>query len=117
MESMRGVIETSVLGIEMLAVAVILFAVAHGAVRFVRNVATDLGSAYQAYKVHLGKAMLLGLEFMVAADIIETVAVDRTLTGAAMLAILVVVRTFLSWALVVELEGHWPWREPAADRG
>ena len=56
------------------------------------------------------RALLLGLELLVAADIIRTVALDPTLPNVMILAVLVVVRTFLSWSLIVEMEGHWPWK-------
>jgi hypothetical protein len=57
------------------------------------------------------KALLLGLEFLVAADIIRTVALEETLESVIVLGLLVLIRTFLSWALVVEIEGRWPWRQ------
>jgi uncharacterized membrane protein len=66
--------------------------------------------AYRAYRQAVGKAILLGLEFLVAADIIRTVAVEPTFTSVGVLAIIVVVRTFLSFTLDVELEGRWPWQ-------
>jgi uncharacterized membrane protein len=66
--------------------------------------------AYRAYRQQVGKAILLGLEFLVAGDIIRTVAVDPTFAGVGVLAILVVVRTFLSFTLDVELTGRWPWQ-------
>jgi uncharacterized membrane protein len=71
--------------------------------------------AYAQYKVQLAKALLLGLEFLVAADIVRTVALEPTLHNVGILGLLVLVRTFLSWSLVVEIEGRWPWRaaEPA----
>jgi uncharacterized membrane protein len=73
--------------------------------------------AYVLYRQHVGKAILLGLEFLVAGDIIRTVAVAPTFAGVGVLAILVVVRTFLSFTLDVELSGKWPWqsRPKAAD--
>ena len=58
----------------------------------------------------LGRAILLGLEFLVAADIINTVAIEPTLESIAVLAAIVLVRTFLSFALEAEIEGHWPWQ-------
>ena len=61
-------------------------------------------------QVRLGRALLLGLELLVAADIIRTVALEPTLPNVMILAVLVVVRTFLSWSLIVEMEGHWPWK-------
>jgi len=66
--------------------------------------------AYRGYRQAVGKAILLGLEFLVAADIIRTVAVEPTFTSVGVLAIIVVVRTFLSFTLDVELEGRWPWQ-------
>jgi hypothetical protein len=59
----------------------------------------------------LGKALLVGLELLVAADIINTVAFALTLPNLTLLAGLVVVRTTLGWTLTVEVEGHWPWQE------
>jgi uncharacterized membrane protein len=65
--------------------------------------------AYRVYRQQVGKAILLGLEFLVAADIIRTVAVSPSFRGVGVLAVVVAVRTFLSFTLDVELEGHWPW--------
>ena len=70
------------------------------------------GDHYQNLKVSLGRALLLGLEILVAADIIRTVALEATLESVAVLGLLVLIRTFLSWALVVEIEGRWPWQLP-----
>jgi uncharacterized membrane protein len=70
--------------------------------------------AYVTLRQRLGGAILLGLEFLVAADIIRSVALDPTFTSVGVLALLVVVRTFLSWSLEVEIEGRWPWSRPAA---
>jgi uncharacterized membrane protein len=71
----------------------------------------DLRSAYRAYRQALGRAILLGLEFLVAGDIIRTVAIAPTFTSLGVLAVIVVVRTFLSFSLEVELEGRWPWQK------
>jgi len=54
--------------------------------------------------------LLLGLEVLVAADIVKTIAIEITFTSLGLLAGLVLVRTFLSWTLVLEIEGRWPWR-------
>ena len=67
-------------------------------------------SAYHLFRQGVGRAILLGLEFLVAADIIRTVALSPTLRSASVLAIIVVIRTFLSFALEVELNGRWPWQ-------
>jgi uncharacterized membrane protein len=110
---LKDAIETAAAGIEILAVAVIVIAVAFGTARFVWHAQQRIEDAYEQYRVHLAKALLLGLEFLVAADIVRTVALEPTLMNVGILALLVVVRTFLSWSLVVEIEGRWPWR--AAD--
>jgi uncharacterized membrane protein len=67
--------------------------------------------AYERYRVVLGKTLLVGLELLVAADIIRTVALDLTLKNIALLGALVLVRTFLGWTLTVEVEGRWPWQK------
>jgi uncharacterized membrane protein len=74
-------------------------------------------AAYRGYRQQVGRAILLGLEFLVAADIIRTVAVTPTFEGVGVLAIIVAVRTFLSFTLDLELEGRWPWQSrPDAQR-
>ncbi|MDR3489464.1 MAG: DUF1622 domain-containing protein [Bradyrhizobium sp.] len=65
---------------------------------------------YDEYKIRIGRSLLLGLEVLVAADIVKTIAIELTFTSLGLLAGLVVVRTFLSWTLVLEIEGRWPWR-------
>lgn len=65
---------------------------------------------YRRFRQDLGRGILLGLEFLVAADIIRTVAVVPTLEGVLVLGLIVLIRTFLSMALQVELEGRWPWQ-------
>ena len=71
----------------------------------------EFGAAYHRYRSHLGRAILLGLELMVAADIINTVAVEPTFRNLGVLGLIVVIRTFLSFSLEVEINGHWPWQE------
>ena len=65
---------------------------------------------YRQFRQDIGRGILLGLEFLVAADIIRTVAVTPTLQGVLVLGLIVLIRTFLSTALQVELEGRWPWQ-------
>lgn len=105
-------IEFAAIGIELIAVTIIvgsiLFALAHYLYKAI--IKHEIGGQYQALKVRLGKALLLGLEILVAADIIRTVALEATLESVIVLGLLVLIRTFLSWALVVEIEGRWPWQ-------
>src|SRR5215475_9806389 len=73
-----------------------------------------IGSRYDSYKISIGKSLLLGLEVLVAADIIKTIAIELTFASLGLLAGLVLVRTFLSWTLVLEIEGRWPWQREFA---
>jgi uncharacterized membrane protein len=99
--------------IELLAVAVILaavvvLAVKRGTIRYVYQV--NAPGTYESYKHQLGKALLLALELLVAADVVRTVALEPTLTNVGVLGLLVLIRTFLSWSLTVEMDGRWPWQ-------
>ncbi len=105
-------IERAAIFIEVLAVAIIVFAIVVALLRYLVDFALDRGRGqlYHQLKISLGKALLLGLEVLVAADIVHTVALEATLESVFVLGLLVLVRTFLSWALVVEMEGRWPWQ-------
>ena len=72
-------------------------------------------AAYTTYRVRLGRALALGLEVLVAADVIRTVALEPTIANVVVLGLLVLIRTFLTWSLVVEIEGRWPWQQPAPE--
>jgi uncharacterized membrane protein len=74
--------------------------------------ASRRASTYLVYRQQVGKTILLGLEFLVAADIVRTVAIDPTFESVGVLGLLVVVRTFLSFTLGLEIEGRWPWQGP-----
>ena len=69
------------------------------------------------FRSQLGRAILVGLELLVAADIIRTVAVTPTLESVGVLAGIVVIRTFLSWSLELEISGRWPWQKATATAG
>lgn len=69
---------------------------------------------YTGFRASLGRAMLLGLEILIAADVVRTAALDPTLINIAALGVLVIVRTFLSWSIVLEIEGRWPWQRRSA---
>ncbi|MET1063614.1 MAG: DUF1622 domain-containing protein [Arthrobacter sp.] len=68
-------------------------------------------SVYRSYRQLLGRSILLGLELLVAADIIRTVAVAPTYESVGVLAIIVLIRTFLSFSLELEITGRWPWQK------
>jgi uncharacterized membrane protein len=109
---LHGWIEAAALALELFAIAIIILGVLYASVRFLVAIVrqSNRHAAYSGYKAFLGRTLLLGLEILVAADIVRTVALEPTLENIAILGILVLVRTFLSWSLVVEIEGRWPWR-------
>ncbi len=106
--------------VEVAGIAIIVIgafgALAAFALRFVRR-AGDGERLVGEFRSNLGRAILLGLEFLVAADIINTVAIEPTLDSLAVLAGIVLIRTFLSFSLEVEIEGRWPWQRGAEERG
>ena len=107
---MREWIELASQGIQGLAVVIIVVSIALGTVRFLFQLSKRADHPYREYKQLLGRSLLLSLELLVAADVIRTVLLDLTAKGMEILGALVVVRTFLSWSLEVELQGHWPWQ-------
>ncbi len=115
-------IKVTSLVIEYLAVAIIAGMVGYSTIRYFKLLIGNRHSPdanYREYKHTLGKGLLLGLEILVAADVIRTVALEPTFENIAALGLLVLVRTFLSWSLVVEVENRWPWQknQTSAERG
>jgi uncharacterized membrane protein len=68
-------------------------------------------AAYQEFRHRTGRSIILGLDFLIAADIIKTILVDNTLISVSILGLVVLIRTFLSMTLHVEVEGCWPWQQ------
>jgi uncharacterized membrane protein len=110
LEKTRYLVEIAVLIIEALAVLVILIATVFGTLRYIFHFFCRVPESYEHYRAQLGKSLLLGLQLLVAADVVRTVALQPTLDNVVVLGLLVLVRTFLSWSTVVEIEGRWPWR-------
>ena len=108
--SVREWIELSSQGIQDLAVVIIVVSVVFGSLRFLLQLSKRVPDPYPAYKKLLGRSLLLSLEFLIAADVIRTILLDETARSIGILGGLVLVRTFLSWSVVVEIEGHWPWQ-------
>jgi uncharacterized membrane protein len=106
----RELIELVAKGIEALAVFIIVGGIIYGIGRYFIHTRQRVGEAYKRFKDRIGKSLLLGLEFLVAADIIRTVALSPTAENVVILGVLVLIRTFLSWSLVVEIDGRWPWQ-------
>lgn len=98
--------------VELVGIAVLIagaiLAVAAFFVRLMRR--QPFRDAYHELRADLGRAILLGLEFLVIADIIGTVAVEPTLHNLGVLAVIVTIRTLLSFALELEVSGRWPWQ-------
>jgi len=101
---------------EAMAVILITGAFTYASVRFLLHTGRHAPSPYQRYKIFLGRALSLGLEFLVAADVIRTVGIGPTFRNLGLLGVIIGIRTALSWSLAVEIEGHWPW-QPVAARG
>lgn len=111
--SFREIIDIAAKALDVGGITVIVGGITVATGLFVRDAIRHArgGEAYAAYRRGIGRAVLLGLEFLVAADIIRTVAVAPTFQGVGVLALIVLVRTFLSFALELELEGRWPWQK------
>lgn len=107
--------EMAATALEMVAIAVICAGIVYATARATPRLRTGPeADLYKQYRQSLARAILLGLEILVAADIIGTVAVAPTWSNVGVLAVIVVIRTVLSWSLEVEIEGTWPWRRRAA---
>ncbi|MFO1412334.1 MAG: DUF1622 domain-containing protein [Burkholderiales bacterium] len=109
MESFRSVMEGVGTAVDAAGVAIVVIGAFFATARYVASFRRDGDAAYREYRQGLGRAILLGLEFLVAGDIIRTVVVDPTLANVLVLGLIVLIRTFLSMALELELEGRWPW--------
>lgn len=105
-------IEYASIFIELVAVFIIIAAILSALIHYFVHYAfrRRMGNHYREFKIRIGRSLLLGLEVLVAADIVRTVALDFTMQSILGLGTLVLIRTFLSWALVLEIEGHWPWQ-------
>lgn len=112
--SVTTIIELVARALELVGVAVIALAFAHAMLRAVLNFGRKRLDAYERLRVYLGKALLLGLEFLVAADIIRTVLIEPTLHSILSLGLLVLVRIVLGWSIAVEIDGCWPWQMTAS---
>ena len=97
--------------LEAVGVLVVVFGSILASVTFIRSYSQlPEGIAYRTYRRQLGRSIILGLEFLIAGDIIRTVIVADTLENVAVLGMIILIRTFLSVALHLEVEGRWPWQ-------
>jgi uncharacterized membrane protein len=103
-------------GFELIGVGVLvlgfLIAVVRSGMQYLRT--QDASSSYRTVRSFFGRSILLGLEILVAADLIRTVAVDPTMENVAVLGLIVIIRTVLSFSLEIEIDGRLPWRKAEA---
>jgi uncharacterized membrane protein len=116
MEILHKCIDWGAIGMDAMAVALIVCTFVLATIRFIMQTSRHAANAYQQYKTFVGRALSLGLEFLVAADVIRTVGVAPTFHNIEMLGAIIMIRTALSWSQVVEMEGRWPWQQVAAER-
>jgi uncharacterized membrane protein len=109
--SFYEVIETVGKAIDGVGVAVIAIGALISAAGAVSRLRHKSGDVYRVFRQQLGRSILLGLEFLVAADIIRTVAVTPDARSVAVLGGIVLIRTFLSFSLELEVTGYWPWQK------
>ena len=98
---------------DILGVSILAIGIAIALVLLIRSRISGIKprTAISNFKVGIGQTMLLGLEVLIAADIVKTVALEVTLTNMSALGLLVAVRTFLRWTLELEIDGKWPWQK------
>jgi uncharacterized membrane protein len=109
--SYREVMTTVGLTVDAIGVVVIVVGILVATGRFIFRRQSSHRLTYQYYRQDVARSILLGLEFLIAGDIIRTVAVEATLQNVAVLGMIVLVRTFLSIALHLEVEERWPWQQ------
>ena len=111
MVTFQSTVEKVGMAVDAAGVLVIVGGILAASVRTLLFAAPPPLDRYTAYRQNLGRAILLGLELLVAGDIIRTVAVAPTLQNLTVLALIVVIRTFLSFSLELEVTGRWPWQQ------
>ncbi|MET4061887.1 putative membrane protein [Arthrobacter sp. UYP6] len=108
----KGIIESAGEAVDLAGVAVIIVGAILATLSAVRTLLRRTGRpVYEPYRQQLGRCILLGLELLVAADIIRTVAVTPTFESLGVLALIVLIRTFLSYTLQLEVTGRLPWQQ------
>ncbi len=115
---MHELFEHVALAFELLAVVVLISGILIAAVLSVRHAISGSGAhSYEVLHQHVGRGLLLALELLIAADIIQTLTVAPTFNSLGVLGLLVLIRTFLSFTLSLELHGRWPWQQRPSSNG
>jgi uncharacterized membrane protein len=110
MEYFRHIMEVVGTSVDGVGVFIVAGGMVVATLRLATGRAHDTGNYYSLYRQDVGRAILLGLEFLIAGDIIRTVVVAPTLQNVVVLGMIVLIRTFLSLSLQLEIEGKLPWR-------
>lgn len=117
MDALKQTIELCARGVEILGIITIIAGTLMALIKFIFAFQGGGERSYKLLRQELGKAILLGLEILVAGDIIATVVTEPTMERVIILAIIVIIRTFLSLSIQVEIEGRFPWqRFPAEEK-
>jgi uncharacterized membrane protein len=110
----REIMDVVGTAVDTAGVSVIVIGALIATTRFLFQRRGETSMLFRLYRQDLGRAILLGLEFLVAGDIIRTVVVDPTFDNVIVLGLIVLIRTFLSMSLQLELDGRWPWQHDPA---
>lgn len=115
--NLHRIVEALATGFEIAGAATMVLGAIVSVFLTLRQEERDGAAIFRGYRHRLGRSIILGLEFLVAADILRTVAEIPTLERVLILSAIVLIRTFLSFSLQVELEGRWPWQARQPNRG
>jgi len=118
-EQVHALVDQLAMVLELVGVGIILAGIVLATVTFLRHGSRTANwrSVYPQYRSDIGRGILLGLELLVGADIISTITAPLTFESVGLLAAIIAIRTFLSFSLEAEIEGHWPWRRAAEGMG
>jgi uncharacterized membrane protein len=117
LEQFKVIFEAAAGLIEIFAATVIVFGFLRARVTYVMVLRAEAREgAFLTFRVQLGIGLLLGLEILVVADVIDTIVGDQSLRSLGVLAFLVVIRTILSWSTTLQAEGRWPWQPEVEER-
>ena len=112
----KDIVSVAGYAIEAVGVLVIIAGCVAASLRFLSHYRKQAeGVAYRLCRRQLGRSIILGLEFLIAGDIIRTVVVANTLENVAVLGVIILIRSFLSVTLHLEVEGRWPWQPEPPD--
>ena len=116
-EQIHAYVDLLAKALELFGVAIVVGGIVQATIVFAREGqrTNDWTAAYLSYRANIGRGILLGLELLVGADIISTITAPLTVESVGLLAGIVLIRTFLSFALETEIEGCWPWRRAAQE--